>query len=158
MLGYRNLLLWNGAICAALIALTGLFRPDWPITVIYVSLLVGGLFRSLQYTGFGTLVYADIPPEKTGASIGFHSMVQQFSVTLGVAISAGILSLIIALRGHETPSLADFTITFFVVAAISATAIPICLTLREDAGAELSGHRPPLRNKKPNGAGSAPSG
>lgn len=158
LLGYRNLLIWNGLISSTLIAVCGLFRPDWPIMLIYTVLLVGGTFRSLQYTGFGTLAYADIPPEKTAASIGFHSMIQQFSVTLGVAASAGTLSLVIALNGHDAPTLGDFTITFFVVAAVSAAAVPICLTLRADAGAELSGHRLKGPKEKPEGAHDAPPG
>jgi hypothetical protein len=94
----------------------------------------------LQYTGYGTLAYADIPPEKTGAAIGFHSMIQQFSVTLGIAASAGILSLTMALAGHDSPTLGDFTLTFFTIAMVSLVAVPICVTLAMDAGAELSGH------------------
>jgi EmrB/QacA subfamily drug resistance transporter len=138
--GYRNTLIWNGFICSAFIVICGLFRPDWPIALIYALLLVGGVFRSLQYTGYGTLAYADIPPEKTGAAIGFHSMIQQFSVTLGIAASAGILSLTMALAGHDSPTLGDFTLTFFTIAMVSLVAVPICVTLAMDAGAELSGH------------------
>jgi EmrB/QacA subfamily drug resistance transporter len=141
MFGYRNLLIWNGLICSAFIVLCGFFRPEWPITLIYFALLLGGVFRSMQYTAYGTLAYADIPAEKTGAAIGFHSMIQQFSVTLGVAASAGILSMIMVMGGRNTPSLGDFMLTFFAIATVSVVAVPICVTLAQDAGAELSGHR-----------------
>jgi len=139
--GYRNTMIWNGFICAAFLMVCGLFRPEWPVTIIYVVLLLLGFFRSLQYTGYGTIAYADIPPDKTGASIGLHSMVQQFSQTLGVAIAAGILSLFMAIAGTSTPSLSDFTLTFFVIGLVSLGATPFCLALARDAGAELSGHR-----------------
>ncbi len=141
ILGYRNILIWNGIICSAFIVVCGLFRPEWPITLIYFALLLGGVFRSMQYTAYGTLAYADIPAERTGAAIGFHSMIQQFSVTLGVAASAGILSMIMVLGGRDSPSLGDFTLTFFAIATVSLVAVPICVTLARDAGAELSGHR-----------------
>lgn len=157
-LGYRNLLIWNGIICSAFIVICGLFRPSWPVTTIYAVLLLGGVFRSLQYTGYGTLAYADIPPEKTGAAIGFHSMIQQFSVTLGVAASAGILSVTMALGGHDSPSLGDFTVTFFTIAAVSLVAVPICFTLATDAGAELSGHRTRAQADALGRSGNNPSG
>jgi EmrB/QacA subfamily drug resistance transporter len=150
--GYRNLLIWNGLICSTFIVLCGLFRPEWPVILIYAALLLGGVFRSLQYTAYGTLAYADIPVEKTGAAIGFHSMIQQFSVTLGVAASAGILSMIMVLGGRETPSLSDFMLTFFTIATVSLVAVPICVTLARDAGAELSGHQSRERAKSPRAA------
>ncbi|MEY4880033.1 MAG: hypothetical protein RJB62_1502 [Pseudomonadota bacterium] len=141
--GYRNTIFWNGFICAAFVVICSLFRPEWPVAVIYVLLLFGGVVRSLQYTGYGTLAYADIPPEKTGASIGLHSMVQQFSQTLGVAAAAGILSLFMTIGGNTVPTLTDFTLTFLIIALISLAATPFVLSLAKDAGAELSGHRVP---------------
>jgi EmrB/QacA subfamily drug resistance transporter len=153
MFGYRNLLIWNGLICSAFIVLCGFFRPEWPITLIYFALLLGGVFRSMQYTAYGTLAYADIPEEKTGAAIGFHSMIQQFSVTLGVAASAGILSMIMVMGGRDTPSLGDFMLTFFAIATVSVVAVPICVTLARDAGAELSGHRGTEQIKSSSAAG-----
>ena len=139
--GYRNTLVWNGLFCTLYIVACAALRPEWPVVLIYLVLLVGGTFRSLQFTAYGTIAYADIPPAKTGAAVGFHSIVQQFSVTLGVAASAGILSLTMNLAGHESPTLSDFTVTFLLIALISFATLPICLTLSKDAGAELSGHR-----------------
>ncbi len=139
--GYRNTLLWNGMICTTYIAVCAFFRPDWPLAVLYAILLTGGIFRSLQFTAYGTLVYGDIPVAETSAATGFHSMVQQISVTFGVAISAGVLSSIMAFWGHNNPSLLDFTATFLVIAGMSLLAVPICLRLESAAGAELSGHR-----------------
>lgn len=139
--GYRNLLIWNGLLVGAYIVTTAFIRPEWPIVLIYAILLVGGSARALQFTAFGTLCYSDIPPEKSAAAIGLHSTMQQFSVTLGVATAAMVLGLITAIAGHDAPTLADFTAAFLVVAAISLLAVPLTLSLDENAGAEFSGRK-----------------
>lgn len=140
-LGYRNTLIWNGIVCTLYLLACGLFRSSWPMAAICSVLLAGGMFRSLQYNAYGTLVYADIPSEQTAAAISFHSMVQRFSVMLGVALSTGILAVTMALADHDQPTLGDFTVTLFLMAGLALAAVPACLALTADAGAELSGHR-----------------
>jgi MFS family permease len=139
--GYRDTLIWNSVVCTAYFGICAFFRPDWPLMLIYAVLIVGGCFRSLQFTGYGTLCYADIPPERTGAAIGFHSTMQQVSVTLGVAISATILSASAALSGHPGPLLEDFTLTMLMMASLCLAGVYFASLLPEDAAAELSGHR-----------------
>ena len=38
------------------------FRPKTPHLVVFLALLAGGFFRSLQMTSIDTLSYADVPP------------------------------------------------------------------------------------------------
>ena len=38
------------------------FQPSTPHIVIFIALLSGGFFRSLQMTSLNTLAYADVPP------------------------------------------------------------------------------------------------
>jgi EmrB/QacA subfamily drug resistance transporter len=139
--GYRNMLLAGGLISAVYYATCAFFRPEWPVALMYAVLIAGGTVRSLTYTAYGTLVYADIPPARTGASIGFHSIVQQFSVTLGVAISALVLVVSMTLAGHERPTTEDFTVTMLLLALLILASVPLCLKLPHSAGAEFSGHR-----------------
>jgi len=140
-IGYRKLLVTSGGLCAAYYAACAFFRPDWPVALMYAFLIIGGTWRSITYTAYGTLAYADIPPAKTGAAIGFHSIIQQFSVTLGVAITSLILTISMFLGGRERVEISDFTVTMLMMAGVVLVTIPICLKLSPDAGAELSGHR-----------------
>jgi EmrB/QacA subfamily drug resistance transporter len=156
-LGYRNTLIWNGLVCALYVAICAMFRPSWPLTAIYAILIIGGSFRSLQYTAYGTICYADIPPAKQGAAVGFHSMVQQVSVTLGVAVSATVLGAITMLGGRSMPALADFSATMLVMAGICLAAVPICFLLPPDAGAEFSGRRPTAATAVDRAEAQAPS-
>jgi MFS family permease len=139
--GYRRLLVANGLICAVYFVTCGFFRPDWPVALLYAILFVGGTFRSLTYTAYGTLCYADIPPPRMGAAVAFHSIIQQFSVTLGVAISALILAVAMFGGGHEQPTVDDFTVTTLTMGLLIIAGVPICRRLARSAGVELSGHR-----------------
>ena len=139
--GYRNLLIWNGLLVALYITASAFFRPEWPITLIYAILLIGGSARALQFTAFGTLCYSEIPLEKSAAAIGLHSTMQQFSVTLGVATAAMVLGVITAIAGHEIPTLPDFTAAFLVIAGIALLSVPLTLSLDDNAGSEFSGRK-----------------
>lgn len=139
--GYRNVMIWNGLICAASLLLCGFFRPAWPLAAIYAALFVGGLFRSLQFNAYGSICYADVPKEDMGAATTFVMVMQQTSITLGIAIAALVLHATTEASGHGRPELIDFTIAFFVVAFLSILPLPFSLALRRDAGNELTGHR-----------------
>ena len=137
--GFRRTMIWNGLIACSFFSLYALFRPDWPIALIYAVLLLGGFFRSLQFTAYGTIAYADIPAPGMSAATSFFSTLQQLSASLGVAIAAAALTASMSLLGHTHPTLADFSDAFVVVAFVSFLSVPTCLGISADAGLELSG-------------------
>ena len=139
--GYRNVMIWNGGICAVLVATCGIFRPSWPLLAIYVVLFVGGLFRSLQFNAFGSIAYAEVDHREMSAATTFTMTMQQISATLGIAVAAAILNTTTLLFGRSEPTLSDFTVAFFAVALISLLPLPLSMALPENAGAELTGHR-----------------
>jgi EmrB/QacA subfamily drug resistance transporter len=138
--GFRDTLLVNTVISATLLGVCALFRPTWPVAWIYLSLLIGGFFRSLQFTAYNAVAYADIPRERMSGATSLYSTIQQVSLTLGVSIGAGVLELSMAALGHGTPQIADFSTGFLVVAAISMMAGPVTMLMPRDAAQEMSGH------------------
>ena len=140
-LGFRDTLLWNAILSAGLLSLCALFRPGWPVVLIYAALLTGGFFRSLQFTAYNALAYADVPRERMSSATGFYSAMQQISLTIGVSIAAASLTMTMSLAGHATPLIADFSTAFLVVSLISLSAAPLALTMPRHAATELSGHR-----------------
>jgi hypothetical protein len=120
--------------------MVALFQPAWPMALIYVILLGGGFFRSLQFTAYNALAYADIPRERMSFATGFYATVQQVSMTLGVSIGAASLTITMALAGTSEPRLTDFATAFLVVSALSLASLPVTLLLPRDAARELSGH------------------
>lgn len=138
--GFRTTLVWNGALSAALIAACAAFDASWPAAGLVAVLLAGGFVRSLQFTAFNTLAYADIPRARLSAATSLYATLQQVSLTLGITAGAAALAASAALGGGE-PAASDFSAAFLVVAAVSLLAAPVALLLRPDAGAELSLHR-----------------
>ncbi len=136
--GFRNTLIWNTLACFAFLALCAAFRPSWPLAAIYVVLFIGGAFRSLQFTAYGSIAYADVSPASLSSATSFYSTVQQLSSTLGVAISAAVLTGALRLSGHARPTLVDFSAAFMVVALLSLPALIFCVRLPKTAGSELT--------------------
>src|SRR6185295_15469960 len=75
--GFRNVLLWNTVISAGFVSLPGLFTPTTPVTLMTVLLLIGGFFRSLQFSSINALSYADITPMRMSRATTLISVAQQ---------------------------------------------------------------------------------
>ena len=138
-LGFRAVLVGDAVISAGFLFGYSLFRPDTPHVVIFLALLVGGFFRSLQMTSINTLGYADVPPNMLSRATSLSSMAQQLSQTAGIATAALLLHTVLVVRGGTALSAPDFYPIFMAVALISLLSVPFFLKMAPDAGAEVSG-------------------
>ena len=138
--GFRATLFWNAALSAGGVALCAAFRSWWPLPGIYAALILGGFLRSLQFTAYNTIAYADIPRERMSAATSLYATIQQLSLTFGVTIGTSALALSSGFAGHETLQVSDFSFAFLVVAVLMLLAAPASRLMPEDAGAEVSGH------------------
>jgi len=135
--GFRTALVWNGIGSAAFFALYGFFRPGWPMPVIYACLVAGGFLASLQFTAYNTIAYADMPARLASGATSFYSTFQQFSLTLGIAIAAAILAVLVTVSGTENPSLPQFNITFVIMGVIAFLAVPVSGKLKPTDGSDM---------------------
>jgi EmrB/QacA subfamily drug resistance transporter len=138
--GFRPTLVINGAISAVLLAACAAFRPSWPIAAIYIILLVGGFLRSLQFTAYNAIAYADIPRNRMSGATSLYSTFQQLSQVIGISIGAATLQLTMFLGGNAVPTMTDFSIGFLTVGLISLIGAPLSMMMPSDAGSEMSGH------------------
>ena len=138
--GFRVILVWNSLVCAAFIGVMGLFRPDWPQALILLLLLVGGCFRSLQFTALNALSVADVVRRDMSQATTLSSVVQQVALAVGVTVAAFALEAASALQGHSTLVTEDFGPAFFFMAALSALSFLVFRGLDPGAGSEMSGH------------------
>ena len=139
--GFRTVLIANAAICALFMMANGLFTPATPHWLILGILLVGGFFRSLQFTAVNTMGYADVSDTRMSAATSLSSTAQQLSVSFGVGLGALILHFTLAARGGETLSAGDFWPAFVIVGLISLASALVFLPLPADAGASVSGRQ-----------------
>jgi predicted MFS family arabinose efflux permease len=139
--GFRRVLVINAFICAVFVVLNGWFTPETPHAVIIAILLIGGCFRSLQFTSLNAISFADVPPRDMSYATSLTSMVQQLALSTGVALGAFVLESVSLARGHATLTGEDFAPAFLVIGALSALSVLFFTRLDPDAGAEMSGHR-----------------
>ena len=137
--GFRQVLVANGMLAAAMIAAAALIGPATPHLAIAGLLLVNGFVRSLQFTSLHAISYADVDQRRASAATSIASVAQNVSVGFGVAIGAMVLEFSERLGGRMTPSVHDFAVALLAVALVSALSVIKMLRLPQDAGHELSG-------------------
>ncbi|GAB5375840.1 MAG: MFS transporter [Acuticoccus sp.] len=143
--GFRTTLIWNGLISSvALLAMASFASEPAGIWIVSV-LLVGGFFRSLQFTCLNTLAYADVDQPRMSFATSLYSVSQQVSLALGVAIGAAVLEVQRLGRPDHAIHASDFAAAFGTVAAISLLAVVFYLRLPGDAGAEMARRSHPAR-------------
>jgi MFS family permease len=140
--GFRNTLIWNGVLSAGMLALCAGFRPAWPVVAIYAVLLVGGFFRSLQFTAMNTLAYSDVPRRKMSAATSLYTAGQQLAATVGISVGAVALEIAMGLSGSHRAQPWDFSVAFVVVSLFTLAAAPIALLMPANAGDDLAGRQP----------------
>ncbi|HEY4252433.1 MAG TPA: DHA2 family efflux MFS transporter permease subunit [Roseomonas sp.] len=138
--GFRNVLIGNGALAAAGIASAALFTPHWPAYAIFIVLMAGGLARSLQFTSYNTLAFADLASDKLSAGTSLYGIAQQLPQALGVVLASAVITICMAAGGRTTTGLVDFEIAFVVAGLLALVSVPMSLRLSPDAGEEVTGH------------------
>ncbi|MEF3367166.1 MDR family MFS transporter [Methylocystis sp. 9N] len=150
ILSFRRVLIVNALISAGFLAANAVFSATTPHWLIMGVLLVGGFFRSLEFTALNAIAYANVDHEAMSRATSFSSVAQQLSLSTGVAIGAAALEGARALRGGGALQAGDFTWAFYLVAAISTLAVTQFLPLSPRAGEELVGRRKaPSGSKQP---------
>ena len=142
--GFKTVLVVNALTSGMFIATTALFTPVTPHAVIFTVLVVGGFFKSLQFTSINSLAYADIESRAMSRATSFASVAQQLSLSAGVAVGALVLELQRHWRPDATVHSGDFAVAFLVVAVISAASSLIFMRMPKTAGASLSGPARPV--------------
>jgi len=139
LLGFRRVLFWNALAASALLCCFGLFRPSTPELVILATLLVSGCCRSLQFTSLNAISFADVDDSRMAPGSSLSGMLQQLSLSLGVAIGGYSLEIVGAFADRPATDIRNFTIAFLVVGLISMASAYSAWRLPRNAGAELAG-------------------
>jgi EmrB/QacA subfamily drug resistance transporter len=140
-LGFRTSLIIFGLIGTLGYGLCAIFRPDWPMALIFVILYLCGFFMSFQFTAYNTIAYDEIDRDHMSSATSFYTTFQQLMLSLGICVAALALHGSMAIRGAENADLNDFSAAFVVVTLIALTATIWNAGFSRTAGAEMSGHR-----------------
>ena len=103
--GFRNSLMVMGLGATAGYAICGLFRPDWPLPVVFAVLVASGFLMSFQFTAYNTIAYDEIGKERMSAATSFYSTFQQLMLSLGICVGATALHVSMLWQGR--PAVGD---------------------------------------------------
>ncbi|KAB0873111.1 MFS transporter [Cronobacter sakazakii] len=133
----------SGLLVLALLA-CALLTPQTPVWLILLILFLGGVFRSIQFTGISTLAFADVPSGEMSYANTLFSTATQLAVGLGVtlgAISIRLGEMISASFFNTDIPGASFRLAFVMIALISLAGMFDTLRLAAHAGHSVSGKR-----------------
>jgi len=135
--GFRPVMLSLVGLGAALLGVFPVLNGGGSYVVLVPSILLLSAVRSMQFNTANSLTYADVPPKLLSRSVSSAGVFQQLSMSLGISVSATILSLVTGPGG--APGLGDFSVTFACMAGITLTALPPLMQLDRADGVR----RPP---------------
>ena len=141
--GFRTILVVNCLVSGSFLAACAAFTAATPVAVMVTVLLIGGFFRSLQFTCINAIAFADVEQARVSRATSLTAAAQQLALSAGVAFGALTVQLVVHLRGSGPLVASDFAPAFIAVATVSALSLFIFARLPADAGAELSGRRTP---------------
>ena len=138
-LGFRTVLI-GSIVCGglALVAIAFL-RPTTPNWVMAMILVLSGAFRSIGFSAYNSLQFADIDPADLADANTLSSTLQQVAAGLGVAVGALLLRL--SDRALGTPATGPITaygLAFVLLAVIMMQPLVQALRLHRAAGDELT--------------------
>lgn len=139
--GFRIIMVVDALVSSAFLAVNALFTPSTPLSLILVLLIVGGFFRSLQFTAINTIGYAEVDMARMSRATTLVSVTQQLAISAGVAVGAFSVEMTLLMRKGADLTSSDFAPAFIVVALISASSAIIFARMPSDAGHQVSGRR-----------------
>ena len=143
--GLRTVLL--GSIPAGLVCLLGMaaLTPTTPLPLLIVLLALSGVFRSIGFSAYNSLAFADVEPARMTPANTLMTTVQELGAGLGVAVGALLLRLggpVTAVAGLPDDATSPFRVAFVLLAALLL--LPLAQVDRPAAVGGGGGHRPGL--------------
>jgi hypothetical protein len=141
--GFRNTLTVNAVIVGLTFMTYAVLTKSTPHWLIYMILLTGGFFRSLQFTALNGLGFADIDQPQMSRASTMSAMGQRLAQSIGIGFAATLLRLFQG-QSHKMTA-ATITPTFLIIGAVALVSAGFFFVLPKDAGASLNGRPGRLR-------------
>ena len=137
--GFKWVLTVNSVIVALTFMAYALFTPVTPHWLIYVVLLTGGFFRSLQFTSLNGLAFADIDGPAMSRASTMSTMGQQLAQSFGIGMAAMLLQLFAGGARGEPLTTATIAPAFLAIGSVAMISGLFFVRLPRDAGDGLHG-------------------
>ena len=140
--GIRTVLL--AAIPASVVCLLGIaaLTPSTPLPLLIALLAVSGVFRSIGFSAYNSLAFADVEPGRMTPANTLMTTVQELGGGLGIAVGALLLRLgepLTALIGLADDATSPYRVAFVLLAVLLLVPLAGVVGLSRSAGASVTG-------------------
>lgn len=126
--GIRTVLIANGVASVGCFGALALVEPGVPVAVIAAVLYLSGALRSIGFTAYNSLAFADVDGDELTHANTLNASVQELAAGLGIAFAALLVSL-----------LASYPVTFLVLGGVLAVTLIESVRLPRAAGRHVTG-------------------
>lgn len=139
--GFRAVIVGSNLCGAAVYVACVFITETTPLAVIAALLFLSGVFRSIGFSGYNSVQFADVPAEQTNTANTLASTMQQVATGLGIAVAALVVRLTTDLAALVAPADAGlgYRWAFLVVAALLLFPAIEAARLPAQAGSHVAG-------------------
>ncbi|KIA74662.1 transmembrane efflux protein (MFS) [Arthrobacter sp. MWB30] len=137
--GFKAVLVFASFASAVTFALCAFLDAQTPEPLIFALLLFSGAFRSIGFSAYASVQYADIVPGQLPSANAISATLVQLAAAAGIAVGALFLRLFEATGLFGTDQVGAYKGAFIAMAVLMLISTVDSLTLHRHAGAEVSG-------------------
>ncbi|WP_233265351.1 MFS transporter [Leifsonia sp. AG29] len=141
-LGFRTVLIWSNLLGMLVLAAFVAVGPSVPLPLLLVLLVASGVFRSIGFSAYNTLQFADVEAPDTSNANTLASALQQVATALGLAVVAVFVRASTTVAADVTGSpLPGYHWAFGLAAALLLVPLFGAVGLPHGAGARATARR-----------------
>jgi EmrB/QacA subfamily drug resistance transporter len=137
-LGFRAVLIASIAAGGAVFGLIATLSAASPLPWIAVLLVLSGVLRSIGFSGYNSLQFADIDPPHMSDANTLASTLQQVAAALGITLAAVVVRVADGYLGPSALPVWPYRVAFIVLAVLMVWPLVGALRLHRRAGDEVA--------------------
>jgi MFS family permease len=140
--GFKAMLVFASLASAVTFALCAFLTPETPQVLTFVLLVCSGAFRSIGFSAYASVQYADIPPAQLTSANTVSATLVQLGTGSGIAIAALLIRIFNGQALAPQDPAGPFRGAFVAMAVLMLASTVDSLLLPKHAGAAVSQRRP----------------
>lgn len=136
--GFKAMLVFASLASAGTFALCALLTPETPQALTFALLVCSGAFRSIGFSSYASVQYADIVPAQLTSANTVSATLVQLATGAGIAIAALLIRIFDGLSTFPQDGAGPYRGAFLAMAVLMLASTVDSILLPRHAGAEVS--------------------
>ena len=136
--GFKAMLVFASLASAATFTACAFLTPETPQALTFALLVCSGAFRSIGFSAYASVQYADIMPAQLTSANTVSATLVQLATGAGIAVAALLIRIFDGLPAGPQDAAGPFRGAFLAMAALMLASTIDSLLLPRHAGAEVS--------------------